>query len=71
MVFREAWIRALASRVEGIDHVSGLGQLALGGFKIIVASSVSMEKDHRLSCALGRIEKADAIDFYGVGIALI
>jgi hypothetical protein len=71
MVFREAWVRSLSSRINGIDHITGLGKLALGGFKVIVAAAVSMEKDNRFTGALCGIEKTDTIHFDGVGIALI
>ena len=71
MVFGKTRIRTLSTRIDSIDHITGLGKLAMGGFKVIVASSVSMEKNHRLTCALGCIEKTDAIYFDGVGIALI
>ena len=60
----------MASGIDG-DHASCAGEIFYLMCKIGVIFAVSMEKDHRFTCAFSRIEKTDAIDFDGVGIALI
>ena len=62
MVLRQTRICTLATRVEGIYHISGLSEFALGCLKVVMASAVAMEKDHRLACTFGCIEQIDPVD---------
>ena len=61
----------LATGVKRIYHIAGLGELAVGGLKVVVAAAVSMEQYHRLACTLSGIENTDTIDFYSVSITFV
>ena len=71
MVLRQTRICTLTTRVEGIYHISGLSEFALGCLKVVMASAVAMEKDHRLAFTFGCIEQADAVDMGGRSVAFI
>jgi hypothetical protein len=71
MVFGQAGVRALAAGIEGIDHVTGLRKSAMGRFKVVMATSVAMEKDDRLAGTFRSIEKAHAVHFDGVCVAFV
>jgi len=71
MVFGQTRVRALAAGIEGIDHVTGLRKSAMGRFKVVMATSVAMEKDDRLAGTFGSIEKGRAVHIDGIGIAFV
>ena len=71
MVFRQTRIRSLTARVEGIYHISGLSEFALGCLKVVMASAVAMKKDHRLTYALRGIEDIHTVYMSSSSIAFI
>lgn len=71
VVFVEGLVGSLASGVESVNHITGLGKLAGGGFKLIVAASVSMQEDDGLATAFSGVEECGAVHGGGVGVATV
>lgn len=64
-------IAALTARVEGVDQVARLCQLAGGGLHIVVAATITVEQYDGFAPALGDVEELYIARIEGVGIANI
>ena len=71
VVLGEWRVGTLTARVESVDHVSRLCQLARGGLHIVVAAAVAVEQDDGFALALGSVEECHIARIEGVGITNI
>lgn len=71
VVLSEWRIGALAARVERIDQVTGLCQLACGGFEVVVTAAVAVDEYDGLAASLGGVEECHIARVEGVGVAHI